>query len=32
VLKDIDKPQKQTMSKGDMVLKAMAKEKGVLIN
>jgi hypothetical protein len=29
VLKDIDKPQKQVMSKGDMVLKAMAKEKGI---
>ena len=31
VLKDIDKPQKQTMSKGDMVLKAMAREKGVIM-
>lgn len=30
VLKDIDKPQKQTMSKGDMVLKAMAREKGFI--
>jgi hypothetical protein len=29
VLKEIDKPQKQLMSKGDMVLRAMAKEKGV---
>jgi len=31
VLKDIDKPQK-TMSKGDMILKAMAREKEIIIN
>ena len=31
VLKDIDKPQKQTMSKGDMVLRAMARDKGIKI-
>jgi hypothetical protein len=31
VLKDIDKPQKQAMSKGDIVLKAMAREKGVIM-
>ncbi len=29
VLKDIDKPQEQIMSKGDMVLREMAREKGV---
>jgi len=31
VLKDIDKPQKQVMSKGDIILKAMAMEKGVKV-
>ena len=29
VLKNLDKPQKKTLSKGDMLLKAMAKEKGI---
>lgn len=29
VLKDIDKPQKQTIRKGDVLLRAMAAEKGV---
>lgn len=29
VLKSLDKPQKKTLSKGDMLLKAMAKEKGI---
>ena len=31
VLKDIDKPQKLIMSKGDIILKEMAREKGVVI-
>jgi len=31
VLKSLDKPAKKTLSKGDMLLKAMAKEKGVNI-
>jgi hypothetical protein len=31
VLKDIDKPQKQAISKGDIILKAMAREKGVIV-
>lgn len=29
VLKDIGKPSRKTCSKGDMILRAMAKEKGV---
>jgi len=31
VLKDIDRPAKNSLSKGDMALKAMAKEKGINI-
>jgi len=31
ILKDIDKPQKQAESKGDIILKAMAKEKGIYL-
>jgi hypothetical protein len=31
VLKDIDKPAKNTISKGDMVLRALAREKGINI-
>ena len=31
VLKDIDKPVKNTISKGDMVLRALAREKGINI-
>lgn len=31
VLKDIDRPAKNSLSKGDMVLRAMAKDKGINI-
>lgn len=31
VLNDLNKPQRKVQSKGDMVLKAMAKAKGVTI-